>query len=263
MAEPLTQIRLGSMLFTMVEPRKGHEVEYNRWYERDHFYAGCMIGAVPVRRAPVRSDASLQGPALSDRLADHARPADRFVPRDLLGARGSSRRVEPLGGRPGQQAARQRPHVRERDHIHTLLYNYDWHAGDPEGVGPALALDHPYAGMVAVIGDAAESVGRDGAAEWFRGEVLPDLFASTPVDQCISWIPQPLLGDAPSDVPRAESPTRFMHLYFLTERPDAVWDKTFANLGDRMRDAGDGRRRVRPPFIPTIPGTDTYTDQLW
>jgi hypothetical protein len=127
-----------------------------------------------------------------------------------------------------------------------------------------LALDHPYAGLVAVVGDAAESIGRDGAAEWFRGDVLPDLLASTPVDQCISWIPQPLLGDAPSDVPRApESPTRFMHLYFLNERPDAVWDKTFANLGDRMRDAGVGEVVFASPFIPTIPGTDTYTDQLW
>src|SRR3954468_24891623 len=39
------EVRLGSMLFTMVEPHRGHEVEYNRWYERDHFYAGCMVGA--------------------------------------------------------------------------------------------------------------------------------------------------------------------------------------------------------------------------
>src|SRR6266566_4424719 len=37
-------IKLGSILFTMVEPHKGHEVDYNRWYERDHFYAGCMVG---------------------------------------------------------------------------------------------------------------------------------------------------------------------------------------------------------------------------
>src|SRR5438132_4277907 len=38
------EVRLGSMLFTLVEPHRGHEVAYNRWYERDHFYAGCMIG---------------------------------------------------------------------------------------------------------------------------------------------------------------------------------------------------------------------------
>src|SRR6184192_4512422 len=37
-------IELGSMLFTLVEPHRGHEVAYNRWYERDHFYSGCMIG---------------------------------------------------------------------------------------------------------------------------------------------------------------------------------------------------------------------------
>ena len=37
-------IKLGSILFTLVEPHKGHEVDYNRWYERDHFYAGCMVG---------------------------------------------------------------------------------------------------------------------------------------------------------------------------------------------------------------------------
>src|ERR1035441_1738860 len=38
-------IRLGTMLYTLVEPHKGHQVAYNRWYERDHFYAAYQIGA--------------------------------------------------------------------------------------------------------------------------------------------------------------------------------------------------------------------------
>src|SRR5690606_5854924 len=37
-------VRLGGALVTIVDPHRGHEVAYNRWYERDHFYAGCMIG---------------------------------------------------------------------------------------------------------------------------------------------------------------------------------------------------------------------------
>ena len=37
-------IQIGSTLLTLVEPHRGSEVAYNRWYERDHFYAGCMIG---------------------------------------------------------------------------------------------------------------------------------------------------------------------------------------------------------------------------
>src|ERR1700694_7968 len=32
------------MLLTVVDPNKGFERAYNRWYERDHYYAGCMIG---------------------------------------------------------------------------------------------------------------------------------------------------------------------------------------------------------------------------
>ena len=37
-------IKVGSLLLTLVDPHKGYERAYNRWYERDHFYAGCMIG---------------------------------------------------------------------------------------------------------------------------------------------------------------------------------------------------------------------------
>ena len=41
---PSHPIRVGSMLYTLVDPDQGREVAYNRWYERDHFYGGCMSG---------------------------------------------------------------------------------------------------------------------------------------------------------------------------------------------------------------------------
>ena len=37
-------IRVGSLLWVFTDPHRGHELAYNRWYERDHYYAGCMIG---------------------------------------------------------------------------------------------------------------------------------------------------------------------------------------------------------------------------
>ncbi len=49
-------IKLGGALVTMVEPHKGHEVAYNRWYERDHFYAGCQIGAWNLAGDALRRD---------------------------------------------------------------------------------------------------------------------------------------------------------------------------------------------------------------
>src|SRR5690606_18401671 len=37
-------IRAGSLLWVFTDPHRGHELAYNRWYERDHYYGGCMIG---------------------------------------------------------------------------------------------------------------------------------------------------------------------------------------------------------------------------
>ena len=37
-------VKLGSILLTLVDPNRGFEKAYNRWYERDHFYAGCLVG---------------------------------------------------------------------------------------------------------------------------------------------------------------------------------------------------------------------------
>ena len=51
----------------------GHEVAYNRWYERDHFYAGCMIGAWTIVGRPLRRHPRPEGAALPGRLAGRAR----------------------------------------------------------------------------------------------------------------------------------------------------------------------------------------------
>ena len=54
-------IRIGTMLYTLVEPHRGHQVAYNRWYERDHFYAGCQIGAYNFAGARFVATAPLKG----------------------------------------------------------------------------------------------------------------------------------------------------------------------------------------------------------
>src|SRR5262245_54825490 len=36
------EVTIGSGLVLLVEPHPGHEREYNRWYEDDHYYAGGM-----------------------------------------------------------------------------------------------------------------------------------------------------------------------------------------------------------------------------
>ncbi len=117
-------IKLGGALFTMVEPHKGHEVAYNRWYERDHFYAGCMIGAWNItggRFVATKECKAKRYPADSPICPDPTSGSYLAVYWILAG---QVRRVDPVGHEPGQLAARQRPHVpgaRPRPHAHVQV----------------------------------------------------------------------------------------------------------------------------------------------
>ncbi|MGH9208763.1 MAG: hypothetical protein ACRD1G_19820 [Acidimicrobiales bacterium] len=257
-------IKLGSILFTMVEPHKGHEVEYNRWYERDHFYAGCMIGANTfsgARYVATKPCKQLRYPAESPITPDRSIGSYLALYWILEGHHDEWNRwgVDQVNWlhANGRMFA-------ERDHVHTLLYDYDWAVlRDPEGPSAELALDHRYPGLVVVVGEAAEGTGRDQVDEWYRNEHLPSALVGSPVAMCLALDPLPLLSDAPGDVPRTEADNRrFLHLYFIDTDPGAVWSDTFAGHGEELEKTGLGKVVWASPFVATVVGTDTYADQL-
>jgi hypothetical protein len=253
-------IELGSMLFTMVEPHRGHEVAYNRWYERDHFYSGCMIGPFNFaggRFVATRDLKALRYPDDSPISPDPMTGSYLALYWVLKGRhkdwnRWSRRQVKVL-----IDAGRMFPH---RDHIHTQLYTFEGATSrDPDGVPPELALDHPFKGLVVVIGQAAEDRTREEALEWYRMQTLPEGAALRLV-----FAPVPMPPGQPSGVPSsADDERRWMHLYFLDAEPQDVWDTSFAGHGTVLERSGMGRVVFASAFRPTIPGTDTYTDQLW
>jgi hypothetical protein len=55
---------------------------------------------------------------------------------------------------------------------------------------------------------------------------------------------------------------RELQLWFADSEPQEWWSEVRA-YADARREAGDGLVRWASPFIPTVPGTDRYTDQLW
>lgn len=259
-------IKLGSMLFTMVEPHRGHEVEYNRWYERDHFYSGCMIGpntlaggrfVAPKPYKQLRYPAtSMMTPdpmvgsflALYWILAGHHDDWNRWAVDQVNWLHANGRMFT------------------ERDHIHTLLYDFAWASQrSADGPSPELALDHRYGGLVVVVGE--QVAGADAAAVrgWFSDQWLPSAYAATPaLDQVLTFTPMPLLADAPGDVPRAEgADRRFLQLHFLDADPAEVWTERYAGFGAELDASGVATCTWLGPFIPTVVGTDTYTDQLW
>jgi len=261
-AEP---VKLGSMLLTIVEPRRGHEVAYNRWYERDHFYAGCMVGPYNFagRRYVATADLkALRDPDPSVITGEPARGSYVAAYWVLDGyhdiwQRWALRQVNAL-----HAAGRM---FEERDHVHTLLYDFVWeHRRDPDGVPVELALDHPYRGFVPVFIDRAEGVTNEELWEWLRTEHLPGLMTGSDADLVAAFTPIALETDAPGDVPReAANDTRTVLLWFLNTPPEVAWDPVFAKHRRRLEKSGKGKVVAALPFIPTIVGTDTYTDQLW
>jgi hypothetical protein len=51
--------------------------------------------------------------------------------------------------------------------------------------------------------------------------------------------------------------------FFLETDVRAAFDEWFATLGDELSATGKSRALLVAPFIPSIPGTDAYIDQLW
>jgi hypothetical protein len=258
-------IELGTLLFTAIEPHRGHEVEYNRWYEYDHFYAGCMVGAHQFaggRFVATRRLKALRAPADSPLCPDPSAASYLSIYWVLKGfhdewSRWAVRTVKEL-----HAEGRMFPH---RDHSHTALYEHRSSIRrDPRGTSIELALDRDFDGLVVTAGELHQDVCLDDLERW-----TDDDWAARAFDA--AWGPEvigtstllPLPGDAP-DVPGvAGSDRRFIQLHFLDHDPEVEWADGYDRWGDDFEASGLGTHTWTAPYIPTVTGTDTYTDELW
>jgi hypothetical protein len=261
-------VKVGSMLLTMVDPHKGFEKAYNRWYERDHFYAGCMIGpylfagsrwvaprALKDARWPAGSDAVAKptdaGSYVAIYWVEKGHHADHFDDWALTQVRWL------------YQNNRGFP---ERSHVHTVLYD---HIGavyrDPDPVPVDLALDHGYDGIMAAWFDAREGDASALHAELAR-ELAPELVAGSSIEIASSWTPSAGENeekDTPMDLgTRAGGPERLCQLFFLKgDVRDSL--QRFHAYTDGVERSGLATTRLVAPFFRTVVGTDTYADELW
>ncbi|WP_338897663.1 hypothetical protein WBG99_20395 [Streptomyces sp. TG1A-60] len=255
----------GHALITMVEPHPGHEYAYNRWYEDDHYYAGAM--AMPwmfagrrwvatrdlqLLRCPERSAVAqpvTAGCYLSvywiteGRYDDHMKwtvSINRRLNRD------------------------DRVH-HDRTHVFTAFQDRLETIYRDGAVGPRdfHALDHPYAGLVVEVIDAHGPQERAELLEWLRGRYLPQRLAGSPCAMVVLFRPTLLPLDRMSYVKQVEGvDTRLTLLWFLETDPRDCWERYFTGLDEAVAERGVGRLELAAPFIPTVPGTDRYVDQL-
>ena len=249
-------VRLGGALVTIVEPHRGHEVAYNRWYERDHFYAGCMIGAWNIsgaRFVATRDLKALRYPADSPVIPDPTTGSYLALYWVLAGKFGQWMQ---WGSEQVRWLHENDRMFEDRDHVHTLMYKFRTEFEEADGVPVELALDHRSPYVVVVIGEPSEGTSLDDVDAWFRSHPLPGVVGAE-----LTAIPLP--SDAAKGVRADSAENRFCQLWFVDDELSDVWEERFAPLGERFSAAGLGELVLVAPFRATVPGTDTYTDELW
>jgi hypothetical protein len=151
----------------------------------------------------------------------------------------------------------------DRTHVYTSFQRY---AGvvyrDATGPRDVHSLDYPYQGLVLEVVDADDPHDRAELDGWLRADFLPGRLAGSAAAMTLLFEPMPLPADKMAyvaDVPGLER--RLTLLTFTEVPPAAIWD-AFAGAGKAIADSGLGRVQLAAPFVPTLPGTDVYVDQL-
>jgi hypothetical protein len=254
-------IRAGSLLWVFTDPHRGHELAYNRWYERDHYYGGCMIGAFHFA---------------GSRWVATARHKDA---RPELGADMGFGRTDGsyacvyyyLDGHHDEILDWSTPQVHAlyaedrgfapRTHYNTGTFRHRWRAyRDANPVPVELALDHRYGGMVALFVDPTDDDTE--RVDAFFESFLPEWMNGSLVASVSTWDTIPLLDTKPDFVPGSPSNARQLQLHFVEGDPLDMWDHELA-LIDALHDSGAGAVAFAAPFVPTDVGTDRYVDELW
>lgn len=262
-------VRVGSMLLTLVDPQRGFERAYNRWYERDHYYAGCMIGPFNFagsRWVATRRLKDLRWPrgggvaepwdagsyvAIYWIEADHHKEWDAWALTQVKHLYAEGRGFA------------------ERSHVHTVMFD---HLGatyrDPDPVPVDLALDHGYAGLVAAWFDAPQGTPAADLHEQLAAGPLPGLLAGSSIEIASSWSPReesrttagrnaPMNLGSPSG-----GEERLCQLFFVAGDVRGEVER-LRGYTDAVEQAGLATTRLVAPFVRTVIGTDTYVDQLW
>ncbi|MFH8990816.1 hypothetical protein [Streptomyces sp. NPDC017940] len=262
-------VRPGHALITLVEPHPGQEYAYNRWYEDDHYYAGAM--AMPWMYAGRRWVATrdLQ-------LLRH--PEESAVARPVTAGCYLStywitegRYTDHMRWTVGinKRLNRDSRVHRARTHVFTAFQDHEATVYRDGAAGPRdfHALDHPYRGLVLEVVDAGGPGRRAELLEWLVARRLPKALAGSPAAMVLVFRPTPLPGDRMTYVPQVEGvDTRLTLLWFLECDPRDCWPERFAPaagaLAEPVAASGLGRVELVAPFVPTVPGTDRYVDQL-
>jgi hypothetical protein len=258
------RIELGHAIFGLVEPHRGHEVAWNRWYERDHLVqAGiCAPWTLAISRwVATRREKALRYPASNPICAPVTKGSflaaiwiqkGRYDDQQLWVA--EQMKVLAANDRNFDQ----------RDVLTTAGYDHLGSAlRDSDGVPPELALDRRYPGVVMVWTERRAGATLEAAHDWLTRELLPGVLEKSPIAMALCFTPKPKAAWWPKAAPEVPGVgERIVIACFVEEAPTACFEQRFAGLGAAI-DAGDRARTLLvAPFAPLVPGVDPPVDEL-
>jgi hypothetical protein len=259
-------VKVGSMLLTMVDPNKGFERAYNRWYERDHYYAGCMVGPWQLagsRWVAPRSLKDLRWPAGEETIASPT-DAGSYVAIYWIEA-GHHEEWNQWGQEQVAWLYSNGRGFSERKHTHTVLYDHvaaDYRDEDP--VPMLVALDAAYDGIVLVWFDGRDGLEAPALLDRLRAEALPALLGGSSIEIVGSFRPNANPAkDQPMDLGTpAGGPGRLCQMLFVRGDVTETLGRVRAYT-DAVEAAGLADLRLAAPFLRTDVGRDTHVDELW
>jgi hypothetical protein len=259
------EVRLGNILVSLLDPERGREAEFHRWYERDHFYSGCMAGPNFFAGRRFVATRALKNERLPehDSLLEDVRDGSYLALYWILAGheeesvRWAVDRVQSLIAHDRMMAGR-RP-------VHAGFYNWCFTTErDADGVPLELCLDHPFEGVGLSMLRAPSEAARAELLEALESRLLPTSLAGSAISLCAALTPTPLPDDAPSYVERpGDLDRRVLLVSFYSGSPIGTMREWTRGLVEAVEREGLGSLELAAPFIPTIAGTDRYADELW
>jgi len=259
------RVELGHAIFGLVDPHRGHEVAWNRYYERDHLVAAGAAApwTLAIQRwVATRREKALRYPAKGP-IAD---PVSRGT---FLAA------IWIQKGRYDEQqlwvaeqmkilAAHGRT-FEKRDVLTTAGYDYLGGAlRDADGVPPELALDRRYPGIVLAWTERRPGTSLEELRRWLAGELLPGVVEKSEIAMALCFTPKPKASWWPKAAPEVPGVgQRILVACFVDSDPVACFEPRFAGLGAAIDAGGRGRTLLVAPFVPVVPGVDPAVGELW
>lgn len=263
------EVGLGHMLINIADPTPGHEIEYARWYEDDHYFSAAMMAPFVFsgRRwvAPTQLRALQYSPTDSPFSAHGSGSAAAtywIAPGHLSDYLAWSAGAGPQLDAQGRSfSERTLAFVSFADHLGTAYRS----AETPRDV---FSLIDPPAGLVVQVIDVPDASARDAIAQVLVNSFLPQQLAARGSGAHTALVFQGA-ADTRSMRPALQSLQRsadndghrLLVLWLLDAAPDTVWNSMFASLPDSVKSAGLGSVSWLAPFLPATMGTLAHIER--